>query len=485
VTYAIDRTPALPVIALVGRPNVGKSAIFNRIVGARRAIVDDVPGVTRDRLVAVAHREDRSFLCVDTGGFDAAALADPSTLTARIREQALAATEDADCVVCVLDGQAGLSPADQELVRLLTRTSKPLLVAINKIDHPVRDANVAEFYRLGVDPLLPISAAHNRGIDTLVETALTLVPVARTSVAGSGGTRVALMGRPNVGKSSLLNCLLGFERVMVSHEPGTTRDTVDTPVLIDGRPYVLIDTAGIRKRGRVADRVERHGAVRALGTLSRSDLVLMVLDATQGITDQDARLIGRVADAGRAGILLANKWDLLPRAERSVRRWRHRIEAVHPALASLPLVPVSAVTGAGLADIFPLVQRVDAAYRREISTPELNRVLRRAVAAHPPPSPGGRPLRLFYVTQIHTAPPEIVVFASAPSRVPAAYRRYLFNQFSKAFDLTGVPLGVRMRPRREAPVEQPTRPVRDRPPRPRRSSARKRTVARPHRGRGS
>jgi GTP-binding protein len=373
------------------------------------------------------------------------------------------------------------SPADTELVRLLGRSGRPVVVAVNKSDVQSHDARAAEFHRLGVEQLVPTSAAHGRGIDELLDVALAVMPVPPSDLAeDTPGTRVALMGRPNVGKSSLLNRLLGVERVLVSHEPGTTRDTIDTPVVVDGRPYVLIDTAGIRRRGRAADAVERHGAVRALGTLVRSDVVLMVLDATQGVTDQDARLIGRAVEAGRALVVVVNKWDLQPRQEQSLARWRRRTEGLHAAASGLPVIAVSARTGEGVADIFPLVRRLEASYARVIPTAALNRALREAVAAHAPPSPGGRPVRLFYATQTGTKPPHVVVFASAPSLLRAAYRRYLLNALSERFKLEGVPLRLSFRARREA--LNPRRRSRDSAPRARRSGRPIPRAGRPRRG---
>jgi GTP-binding protein len=289
-------TSGLPVVAIVGRPNVGKSTLFNRIVGSRRAIVDDAPGVTRDRVVAPAAYEGRTFLCVDTGGFHAENPRDPADIDAQVRGQALAAIEEASVIICVVDGHAGLAPVDHDTVRLLERSRKPVFVAVNKIDGTARDGLVHDFHALGVDRLFPISSAHNRGIDDLLDVVVAALP-AHEIPAPEAGTRLALVGRPNVGKSSLLNRLLGTERTLVSPRPGTTRDAIDTPVVANGRPYVLIDTAGIRRRSRVESQLERHGAVRALGMLERADIALVVLDASEGMTDQDARIVGRALEA--------------------------------------------------------------------------------------------------------------------------------------------------------------------------------------------
>jgi len=440
----------LPVVALVGRPNAGKSTLFNRIVRARRAIVDDAPGVTRDRVVARAEHAGRAFLCVDTGGFLADTPRDAATLAARVRAQALAAVAEADCVVCVLDGAAGLAPADRDTIRLLSRADKPVLFAVNKIDTAGREPNAAEFYAAGMDRVFAVSAAHGRGMRALLDAVMARLPRASAASDEPAGTRLALLGRPNVGKSSLLNRLLGTEHALVAPEAGTTRDAVDTPVRIDGRPFVLIDTAGIRRRGRGNDALERHGAVRALGVIERSDLVLFVLDATDGMTDQDARLVGRVWDAGRGLIVLANKWDLTSGPQRDVRTFRRALQAGRPGFAALPVLCVSARTGEGLEGLFGILADVERGYRATMPTPALNRALRAAVDAHAPPSPEGRPVRLLYATQTATAPPEVTVFASAPEQIPEAYTRYLRTRFSEAFGLVGVPLRVRLRPRREA-----------------------------------
>ena len=464
--------PGLPVVAIVGRPNVGKSTLFNRLVRERRAIVDDAPGVTRDRLVAPAEHAGRQFLCVDTGGFDAAAPRDPAALTARVRAQALAAVAEADCIVCVFDGAAGFAPSDRETARLLAASGKPVLFAVNKVDVPARDGLLYDFYSAGVERLFPISSAHGRGIDALRDAIVAALPTGSgAATPASAGTRLALVGRPNVGKSSLLNRLLGAERTLVAPEAGTTRDAIDTPVVVDGVPYVLIDTAGIRRRGKLEDTLERHGAVRALGQLARTDLVLLVIDAAEGMTDQDARIASRAWEAGRGIVLVANKWDTLPRERQTPEAFRQRLAHERPAFADLPLLCVSAATGAGLDALFPRVAKVARAYAATLATPQLNRILREAVETNPPPAPGGRPIRLLYAAQTGERPPEVTVFASAPGRVGDAYTRYLTNRLSATFALAGVPLRLRFRAR------HPARPTGCRapgtPPPARRSSRRR------------
>lgn len=448
----------LPVVAIVGRPNVGKSSLFNRIVRAHRAIVDDTPGVTRDRVIAPASYEGKSFLCIDTGGFDADPSADTHTLDNSVREQAMAALAEADVAVCVLDGRAGLAPADAELVALLRKAKTPVLYAVNKIDTAARETLVAEFYATGIDPIFPVSAAHGLGLDVLLDAIVARLPETSTVAATHAGTRLALMGRPNVGKSSLLNLLLGTDRSVVSPVAGTTRDAIDTPVMLDGRPYVLIDTAGVRRRVRVTDRLERHGAVRALGTIARTDLVLLVVDASEGFTDQDARLAARAWEAGRGLILVANKWDLLAGRERDVARFRKAVAGTRPGFERLPLLCTSAHTGEGIEGVLGAVRRVERAYDAALATATLNRELQSATDATAPPSPGGRTIRLFYATQTARRPPEVTIFASAPQHVPVAYQRYLTNRFVGAFELGGVPLKLKLRSRREEPVA-PKKPV--------------------------
>jgi GTP-binding protein len=457
--------PALPVVAIVGRPNVGKSTLFNRLVRARRAIVDDAPGVTRDRVVAPASHGGRAFLCVDTGGFAAEPPRDRAALAARVREQTMTAVGEADCVVCVFDGAAGLAPEDRETVRLLRRSGKRVVYVVNKIDTTGREPLLHDFYAAGVDRLLAVSAAHGRGIEALRDAVVSALPQETAAPEEEHpGTRLALIGRPNVGKSSLLNRLLGEERAIVAPEPGTTRDAIDTPVVVSGRRYVLIDTAGIRKAGKVREPLERHGAVRALGTLARTDLVLVVLDAVDGMTDQDARLVGRAWAAGRGVVLLANKWDVVPAARRDARTFREALRAAHPAFVELPLLCVSARTGEGLGDLFPTVARVEAAFEAALATPAVNRALEEAVGSHPPPSPRGRPLRFRYATQTGRRPPALTVFTNAAEAVPAAYARYLTNRLADAFKLLGVPLQLHFRGREGGkPRAARRRPSRGRP----------------------
>jgi GTP-binding protein len=426
---------------------VGKSSLFNRLLGARRAIVDDAPGVTRDRVTARASYGGRSYLLVDTGGFSADAPRDPATIAARVREQALAAMDEADCILCVLDGQAGVVAEDRDVVRLLRRSGKHVLWVVNKIDNAGREALLADAWSAGVEEPLAVSAAHGRGIAELRSAIVAALPERTAAPEAVRGTRLALLGRPNVGKSSLLNRLLGSERAIVAPEPGTTRDAVDTVITVDGRPYVLVDTAGIRKRGRVRDDLERHGAVRALGQIEGADLALIVFDAAEGITDQDSRIIGRAWDAGRGVLLLANKWDTVPPARRDAASFRADATALRRAFASLPMLCVSARTGEGVAGIFPRVAAIEQAYAATLPTPALNRALRAAVSEHPPASVHGRVPSLLYATQTGTRPPTVTIFSSNPAAIAPAYVRYLATRLRDAFGLVGVPLRLSFRAR--------------------------------------
>ncbi len=356
-------------------------------------------------------------------------------------------------IVCVFDAAAGFLPVDRETARLLERSGKPVVWVVNKVDGPKRENLLHDFWSAGVGGLLPTSAAHGLGIGELREAiAAALPPPAGDTTTAAEGIRLSLLGRPNVGKSSLLNRLLGQERTIVTPTAGTTRDAIDTAVTVDGEPWVLIDTAGIRRRMRVEDPLERHGAVRALSALERTDVALVVLDATEGMTDQDARIVARAWDAGRGVVLLANKWDLLPPGGRDASAFRKALAVHRPAFADLPLLCVSARTGDGLAGLFPLVRRVAAAHQRTIPTAALNRALAEAVEANPPPNPKGRPVRLYYATQTGTRPPELTIFTNSTAPPPAAYARFVTNRLLAAFELIGVPLRIRYRARPRAGV---------------------------------
>jgi GTPase len=447
---AADPSRRVPIVAIVGRPNGGKSTLFNRLVGGHRAIVDRQPGVTRDRNMATARWDGRELLLVDTGGFEDG---DHSALAASVRVQAALAATEADAVIAVFDGREGLNPVDRELVQQLRRLRKPVLFAVNKLDTPSHDDEAADFFALGLGEVFPISAAHGRGVTDLMDNLLQALPPveATESAAPVSRTRavnLAIVGRPNVGKSSLLNRIVGYERAIVDATPGTTRDALDTPFRYKDQEYVLVDTAGIRRRPRVHELLERASVARALRALDRAEVAILVIDATEGMADQDARIAGYAWERGRALLLALNKWDAVPKAVRT--RFLQELREKYPTLADVPAVQLSARTGAHVNELFPALQRLVAAHRREIRTVHLNEVLGNATRTQTPPSVRGKRPHFLYATQTGTAPPIITIFTSAPELVQPSYERYLGNVFRAAFHLEGAPLRLRFRARERA-----------------------------------
>ncbi len=440
----------LPLIAIVGRPNAGKSTLFNRLLGERRAIVDQQPGVTRDRNIALARIGDREVLLVDTGGVDERPVED---ISKAVQEQTWRAAEEADVVVALFDGREGLNPLDREMVRRLRRLSKPVIYVANKLDDPKLDTGIADFFPLGIEDIIPASAAHGRGMSELVErlvTALAGAPMNREKGQAQEPLAVAIVGRPNVGKSSLLNKIVGYERAIVHPQPGTTRDAVDSILERDGRYYVLIDTAGIRRRPKVREIVERASVSRAFRAVDRAHVVLLLLDALEGMTDQDARLASGVIERGKPLTLVFNKWDAVPLQARDPKRYRQRVAEQYPTYANFPVAFTSAQTGEGIERLFRLIRVLHARCRKQPPTSKLNECLRAAARTQPPPTVQGRPLRFYYVTQTGTVPPTLTLFTNYPELVPTSYQRYLEAQFRQSFGWFGVPLRLefRARPRR-------------------------------------
>ncbi|HSJ95650.1 MAG TPA: ribosome biogenesis GTPase Der [Myxococcota bacterium] len=456
----------LPIVAIVGRPNVGKSTLFNRLAGRRRALVDDHPGLTRDRIVEEVEAGERRVLLVDTAGLEPRTDRDGEgeDLHTAVQAQARAAVAEADAVLFVVDGQAGLLPEDEAIARELRRTSRPLVVAVNKLDAPRHEAALGEFHRLGFASVHAVSAEHGRGAWDAFEELVASLPAAQeeaTELAGDHEAaptgedepiRVALVGRPNVGKSSLANRLLGSERMVVSSVAGTTRDAIDLTIERADGTYVLVDTAGLRRPGR-RDRVgESISALMAVRAIERAEVALVVSDASQGFTEGDVQLAGMVRQRGGAAAVLVNKWDLAGDDEAASRRAREAIQERLRFAPDVPILTVSARTGLRVQRIFPLVRRLARAARLRIPTAELNRWLQDAVAAHEPAmaqrGPRKRPLKFFYATQVAQRPPTFVLFCSEPAAVKESYRRYLENRLRERFDLEGTPVRLQLRARR-------------------------------------
>ncbi len=449
-----------PTIAIVGRPNVGKSTLFNRLISQRAAIVQDMPGVTRDRQYGEAEILGRKVIVVDTGGLEP--VHDDAMFRA-MREQAQIAIEEADAIICVFDGPAGVVPQDDDVVRMLQRGNKPVFWVVNKIDGPKHDPLVADFYELGIGPLFPISAQHAGGVYDLMEAIFEALPEeeAEEEEVDDGTIRVAIVGRPNVGKSTLLNRLLGEERVIVSEVSGTTRDAIDTPLIVkreDGteQRYLLIDTAGVRRRKWIRTSVEKISIVRTFKAIDRAHVCLLVLDATETISDQDARLAGLISDKGRACVILLNKWDAVPDKDNSTfgKHIRHVQEELE-FMKWAPITTLSGLTGQRSQRILPMVDEVYANYRRRVGTGELNRAFDAIIHKHQPPVHKGRRLKFYYATQVKSGPPIFVLWCNDPEALHFSYKRFLMNRFREFWDFSGTPIRVmaRLRNRRSAPPE--------------------------------
>ena len=478
-----------PVIAIVGRPNVGKSTLFNRLVGKRQALVHDRPGVTRDRHYGTARFGERELLVIDTGGFEPdLKRLEEGDLFKQVRRQAEAAMEEADVILFVVDQQAGCTPADEHTAELLRRTfasaarkgreAAPVLVVVNKCDGPQHDIDSGEFWSLGFDELHTISAEHGRGMWELWEAIVAALPegaglVEEAAEEGPEGEeesdpdtffegeepvveeaaseiRIAVIGRPNIGKSTLVNFLSGTERHVVHDSPGTTMDAIDTVFESGGRTWRLVDTAGVRKKRRIDDAVEGFAVSRAIKAIERCHVTLLVIDGTRGVASQDARLAALVADRGRACVVLVNKWDLVRKdPERNVRVVDEELDQALPHLRWAPRLYIAARTGKGCHRILPLVEQIYAAFNTRIPTSPLNRFLEEAVAAYSVPQKHHRPVRLNYMTQARVRPPTFVVWSNSPDAVKEPYKRYLENRLRERYDFEGTPIRLYVRRRRK------------------------------------
>jgi len=436
------------LVALVGRPNVGKSTLFNRLVGERVSIVQNEPGVTRDRIYAPTSYRDRPFILVDTGGLVPRA---DSGLLAKVRAQSETAIEEAGLFIFMMDGKEGLTPVDEELHAQLRRSGKPIFYAVNKTEGKARE-QIGDFFRLGAAHIYPVSAEHGTGVDELMEA---IYPFLTPSVEEceededhTGPPRIAVLGRPNVGKSTLINALLGADRLVTSEVPGTTHDAVDTQVGFQGKSYLFIDTAGMRRNARVQRGVEQFSVSRALQALSRSDIGLLILDGVEGVTDQDAHIGSRIAQEGKGCILLVNKWDIYGEREGAREAFKAEIGEKLPFLSFAPVHFISALRREHLHEIFTWIEKVDEAARRRVTTGELNRFFEAAIERYPPPLYRGRTTRIYYITQSRTRPPTFVAFVNAPAALGKNYLRYMENQLRKCFEFEGAPIRILIRKRR-------------------------------------
>ncbi len=442
-----------PVVAIVGRPNVGKSTLFNRIVGRNLAIIEDMPGVTRDRNYSEAAWEGRPFLLVDTGGFEPES---EDAMYLKMREQTTLAIEEADYILFLMDGQQGLLPADTEVAQRLRAAGKPVLYAVNKVDGERHEGLLSEFYRLGVDRLFPLSAQHGQGFSDLMDALLAYLPATEEENGGAARPmpRIAVIGRPNVGKSSFVNALTGEDRMIVSPVSGTTRDSVDSLYRYYGREYVLVDTAGIRSRGRISQGVEKYSVMRAMKSVGRCDVALVLLDASEGVTEQDERIVGLAHEEGKGVIIVLNKWDLVEDKEKAFKKFqedvRHRLKFADYA----PVLTISAATRQRITNVFKEIDRVIEQREQRIPTGELNRLCERLTGAHEPPLYRGRRVKYFYLTQVGVRPPTFVAFVNYPEGVHFSYLRYLENGLRDAFGFQGTPIRIHARRRRE---ERPSR----------------------------
>ncbi|MED5435980.1 MAG: ribosome biogenesis GTPase Der [SAR324 cluster bacterium] len=443
------------IVAIVGRPNVGKSTLFNRLVGRRSAIVEKKPGVTRDRNYGISKYHGYEFIAIDTGGFEPVA---ESLLRKQMVQQARLAVEEADCVLFVVNAQEGWTPADSEIYRTLVEAETRLFVVVNKADNPRLEEESTDFYQLGVEIIYPVSAEHNRGIDGLLEEVDQLVSLKmeekRDSTEEVGRSKepiaVAVIGKPNAGKSSIVNALLRKERMIVDSVAGTTRDPVDSHCSYEGREYLLVDTAGIRRRGKVSQKIETFSIVSALKSIERADVTLLIIDAEEGITEQVMKIAGYANERKKSLLIVMNKWDLVKKDGTTLKQVEEEVYDRLGFISFAPILFVSAKTGLRVPQIFEKILSVHRQYIRRIQTSDLNTILQLIVNQHPPPSKSGRPTKVYYGNQVSVAPPTFVFMTNNPEKTNFAYERYIANQFRYHFGFEGSPLNFIWRKKKSA-----------------------------------
>lgn len=437
-----------PIVAIVGRPNVGKSTLFNIFANSRISIVENTPGVTRDRLYANAEWLDREFVMVDTGGIE---LMSTDEIAVSIRQQAQIAIAEADVILFVCDARTGITNEDAEVAKLLRSSRKPVVLAVNKADSPKQEMDIYEFYNLGIGEPIPISAANHLNLGDLLDTVVEMFP--QSELEGEFGAndeiKVAIIGRPNVGKSSIFNSLVGKERSIVSNVAGTTRDAIDTPVTRDGISFLFIDTAGMRRKARIDEPIEKYSIIRSLRAVDRSDVVLMVLDAVEGVTEQDKKIAGYAHEAGKGVILVVNKWDLYEKDNTSTLRFTEMLRKELIFMQYAPVVYVSALTSQRIHRLPEVINYVAEQNAMRVSTSILNQVVNDAIAINPPPSDKGKRLKILYTTQVKIKPPTFVIFANDPEIMHFSYQRFIENKLREAFGFEGSPLQIIIRGKNE------------------------------------
>ncbi|GIN38197.1 GTPase Der [Heyndrickxia oleronia] len=431
-----------PVVAIVGRPNVGKSTIFNRIVGERISIVEDVPGVTRDRIYSSAEWLTHDFNIIDTGGID---IGDEPFLE-QIRGQAEIAIDEADVIIFITSGREGITSADEMVAKILYKSKKPVVLGVNKIDNPEMRDQIYDFYSLGFGDPFPISGSHGIGLGDLLDEVAKHFPKMEETEYGEDTIKFSFIGRPNVGKSSLVNAILGEERVIVSDVEGTTRDAIDSSYTFEDQEYVIIDTAGMRKKGKVYESTEKYSVLRALRAIERSDVVCVVINGEEGIREQDKKIAGYAHEAGRAIVIVVNKWDAVEKDEKTMKKFEENIREHFLFLSYAPIIFLSAKTKKRLQNLIPIIKTVSENHAMRVQSSILNEVVMDAVAMNPTPTDKGRRLRIYYSTQVAVKPPTFVVFVNEPELMHFSYERFLENRIRDAFDFEGTP--IRLIPRR-------------------------------------